>query len=219
MKPLDYLSLQMRLEGVQRGSGNFITRTSPGDNEFPLVLQAHTADGQEIVCFDERLPPALYYRLMSDSLPSFKVESAFAVFALFGISAKVGHFRTYIFPDSFAAADTSTVTCFSQDDPIVVAVGFKGCLGKIYAIEQVGQIVSACVSTRQNALAAEAWVFTHPDQRRKGFARQVVTAWAGSLQRAGLVPFYSHELENIKSAALADSLKLVHVFDETVIEP
>ena len=83
MKPLDYLSLQMRLEGVQRGSGNFITRTSPGDNEFPLVLQAHTADGQEIVCFDERLPPALYYRLMSDSLPSFKVESAFAVFALF----------------------------------------------------------------------------------------------------------------------------------------
>lgn len=218
MKPVDYLSLQMQLEGLKMSGGNFVTRASPGVDEFPLVLQAHTSDGQELVRFDDTLPSALHDQLTAGNLPSFKIESAIAVFGLFGISTKVGHFRTYIFPDSFATAGTSIVTCFSQDDPKVVAAGFNGCVGKIYATEQAGRIVSACVSTRQNALAAEAWVFTHPDYRRKGFARQVVTAWAGSLQRAGLVPFYSHEVENTKSASLANRLKLVHVFDETVIE-
>jgi GNAT superfamily N-acetyltransferase len=147
-----------------------------------------------------------------------KIEYAVEVFNSFGIGTKSGHFRTYMFPDNFANADFGNVRCFSQDDPRIVAFGFSGFAEKVYAIEQEGIILSTCISSRQNSESAEAWVFTHPDHRQKGLAQQVVTAWSGNLQREGIIPFYSHELENSNSANLARKLKLVHIFDETVIE-
>jgi predicted GNAT family acetyltransferase len=110
------------------------------------------------------------------------------------------------------------VKCFSQEDSKVIAFGFNGLADKVFAIEKDGMLVSACVSSRQNSKSAEAWVFTHPGYRRKGFAQQVVTAWAGSLLKEGLVPFYSYEVENTNSALLAKRLKLIQVFEETVIE-
>jgi GNAT superfamily N-acetyltransferase len=160
----------------------------------------------------------LYNKLTVNGLGSFKIEYAAQVFNSFGICTKSGHFRTYMFPDNFANADVGHVKCFSQDDPKIVAFGFGGFAEKVYAIEQEGIIFSACISSRQNSKSAEAWVFTHPDHRRKGLAQQVVTAWAGNLQREGIIPFYSHDVENSNSAILARKLKLVHLFDENVIE-
>jgi hypothetical protein len=218
MQPIDYLHLQMELEGIKRCDGNLITRASPNVEEFPLVLLASTSDGQKFICFDNSLQLALCDMLSLIELQSFKMESAIELFGLFGIKTKSGYSKTYIFPNSFAVADIENVKCFNQHDPKVVAFGFAGLADKVYAIEQDGRIVSACVSSRQNSKSAEAWVFTHPDHRRKGIAQQVVTAWAGSLQREGIIPFYSHEIENVSSANLAGKLKLIHMFDEVVIE-
>jgi hypothetical protein len=218
MKPVDYLHLQMELEGIKRGNGNLITRASPDVKEFPLILLAFTSDEKKFIYFDKAIPPALFNKLAISDSRSFKLESAIEAFDLFGISTKSGSFKTYIFPDSFAIADVGSVNCYSRDDPKVVIFGFNRLAEKVYAIEQDGMILSACVSSRQNAKSAEAWVFTQPEQRRKGFAQQVVTAWAGSLQREGIIPFYSHEVENTNSANLASKLNLIHIFDELVLE-
>jgi len=218
MKPIDFLLCQVELEGIQRVADDLIARISTNVDEFPLVLLARTSDGESIICFDNLLPVELRNQLPKNDLQSFKAESAIEVFEKSGISTKANSFKTYIFPDSFASADMSGVKCFCRDDPKIVDFGFNGLTEKVYAIEQDGIIISACVSSRQNSTSAEAWVFTHPDHRRKGLAQQVVMAWASNLQREGIIPFYSHNVENTNSANLARKLNLIHVFDETVIE-
>ena len=110
------------------------------------------------------------------------------------------------------------VKCFAQDDPKIVTFGFNGLADKVFAIEQKGMILSACVSSRQNSTSAEAWVFTHSDYRRKGLAQQVATTWARNMQKEGLTPFYSHNIENTNSALLAKRLNLIKVFEQTIIE-
>lgn len=218
MNPNNYLHLQMELEGIKRCADNLIARASQDVDEFPLILLASTSDGQKFIYFDNSLPSVLRDKLSLVDLQSFKIESAIEAFDLFGINTKSGRFKTYIFPSNLVAADFGNVKCFSQHDPKVIAFGFTGLADKVYAIEQEGVILSACVSSRQNSKSAEAWIFTHPDHRRKGLAQQVVTAWAGSLQREGIVPFYSHEAKNTNSANLANKLNLIRIFDETVIE-
>lgn len=218
MNPVDYLHLQMELEGIKRCDGNLITRASPDVDEFPLVLLAHLSDGQRCFYFDNSLPLALRDKLTQVDTQSFKIETVVEVFSLSGINTKSGQFKTYIFPNSFAIADIWNVKCFSQHDPKIAAFGFTGLADIVYAVEQEGEILSACVSSRQNLKSAEAWVFTHPDHRRKGFAQQVVTDWASSLQHEGIISFYSHEAGNTSSANLANKLNLIHVYDEVVIE-
>ncbi len=78
-----------------------------------------------------------------------------------------------------------------------------------YAIVADGRVVATCSSSRENAACAEAWVTTEPAYRRRGYARQVVAAWAHDLQRRGKLPFYSHLRHNIASRAVARSLGLV----------
>ena len=218
MKPIEYLLRQIELEGIQKVSNDLITRASPNTDDFPLVLLACTSDGEILLCFDELISEEIRNKLSKDDLQAFKTESAIEVFEKSGIHAKANHFKTYIFPDIFESENIETVKCFSQDDPKIITFGFNGLADKVFAIENEGMILSACVSSRQNSKSAEAWVFTHPEYRRKGLAQQVVTAWAGNMQKEGLVPFYSHNVENTNSALLAKRLNLIQVFEESVIE-
>lgn len=218
MKPIDFLQLQMELEGIKLRDETFITRLDPDIAEFPLMLFASTSDKQKLIYFDDTLSPDLANKLSSSDLNSFNIESAIEIFATFGMNTKSGSFRTYTFPDNIVIADDRKVKIFNQEDPKVIAYGFNGMANEIYAIEEDGRIISACVSARQNSRSAEAWVFTDPDHRRKGFAKQVVMAWAVSLQRNDITPFYSHEVGNTNSANLAKRLNLLQIFDETVIE-
>jgi hypothetical protein len=218
MKPLEYLLLQMELEGIKKISSHLITRMSQDIDDFPLVLFACTSDGESLVCFDDLIAEEIRSNLSKDDLPAFKVESAIEVFKQYGVSTKASHFKTYVFPDRVRPVNTETVKCFSQDDPKIIAFGFNGLSDKVFAIENEGAIVSACVSSRQNSKSAEVWVFTHPDHRQKGLALQVVMAWARNMRKEGLVPFYSHDIENTNSAFLAKRLNLIQVFEETVIE-
>ena len=218
MKPIEYLLRQIELEDIQRVSNDLITRASPNTDDFPLVLLACTSDGETLLCFDELISEEIRNKLSKDDLQAFKTESAIEVFEKSGIHAKANHFKTYIFLDNFETENLETVKCFSQDDPKIIAFGFNGLSDKVFAIENEGVIVSACVSSRQNSSSAEAWVFTHSNHRRKGLAQLVVTAWARSMKKEGLTPFYSHNIENINSARLARRLKLIEVFKETVIE-
>jgi hypothetical protein len=217
MKPLEYLLLQLELEGIKRVSSDLISRTQNVD-DFPFVLVARTFDGENLVCFDELISGEIRQKLSKDDLQAFKTESAVEAFKESGIHTKASLFKTYIFPDGFRLANMEAVKCFSQDDPKIRNFGFHGLADKVFAIESDGVIVSACVSSRQNSSCAEAWVFTHPENRRKGFAQQTVTAWAANMLRENLIPFYSHNAENANSALLAKRLNLIEVFEELVIE-
>jgi RimJ/RimL family protein N-acetyltransferase len=217
MKPIEYLLLQFELEGIKRISSNLISRISQDVDDFPLILMARTSDRESLVCFDELISEEIRCKLSKD-LQAFNIEMAIEVLEKSAIHAKASHFRTYIFPDGFKSANMEAVKCFSQADPKIIAFGFNGLADEVFAIENEGEIVSACVSSRQNSRSAEAWVFTHPDHRRKGLAQQVVTGWAGNMQKEGLIPFYSHSAENTNSALLAKRLNLIEVFEESVIE-
>lgn len=81
--------------------------------------------------------------------------------------------------------------------------------GAIHAIIQDGRIVSTCESSRENEMAAEAWVRTLPEYRCQGYARQVTAAWAHNLQTQRKIPFYSHRWDNSSSQAVAQSLRLI----------
>jgi hypothetical protein len=48
-------------------------------------------------------------------------------------------------------------------------------------------------------------------------AKKVVNAWARSLVNKGKIPFYSHNIDNLPSARLAEALELQPVFEEISI--
>jgi hypothetical protein len=83
----------------------------------------------------------------------------------------------------------------------------------IYAVLVEGRVVSTCVSARENDQAAEAWVQTSPEHRRRGLARQVTAAWARDVLGSGKIAFYSHRRENLPSCAVARSLGLRYFSD------
>jgi len=77
-----------------------------------------------------------------------------------------------------------------------------------------GEVVAWAQTDTDHEDAAEVEIETHPDYRRRGFARQVTASWAAATLAAGKVAFYSHLLENTASQAVAASLGLTHLSDE-----
>jgi RimJ/RimL family protein N-acetyltransferase len=218
MKTEDYLFLQMELEGIRVSGRNLITHTHPDVEEFPLVLLADFRSKKKLLFFDDTLPPALIENLVLRNLDSFGITPIAQEFSNFGIETKSSNFKTYTFLESFMDRDAKNVKCLHRDDPIVADFGFGGLGEQVYAIEYDGKIISACVSSRENEKAAESWVFTAPEHRGQGLALDVVSAWAGSVLQDGKIPFYSHAVANIASFKVADKLRLIHLFDETVLE-
>ena len=114
--------------------------------------------------------------------------------------------------------ETENVKCLDRDDPKVADFGFAGLGESVFALEYDGKILTACVSSRENEKVAESWVFTAPEHRGQGLALQVVTAWASRVLREGKIPFYSHVVENVASSKVAEKLRLIHLYDESVLE-
>ena len=218
MKPFEYLLLQIELEGIKRISDDLITCSPQNTDDCPLVISARTSDGEFLVSFNETVSEEIRSLLPKDDLKEFNTTSSIEIFKQHGIQAEASHFKTYVFPNSLEFAKTERVKCLGRNDPKVVSFEFHGFTDKVYAIENEEMILSACVSSRQNHKAGEAWVMTNPDHRKKGLAQQVVVAWAEGIRQDGLIPFYSHNSKNTNSAMLAKSLDLIPVFEETVIE-
>jgi RimJ/RimL family protein N-acetyltransferase len=220
MKPLDALRLQLRLEGKEIIRVNLLKQVEVvPDEEIPLMLIAQLADENLVAYFDEALPAEVHEELteqVSDiTFPN--IESLSAVLRNRNIPCEVGHYKTYLFPEQHPAFEDEVVSCYSKDVPKVQAFGLDGFAESVFAMEQDGKIVSACVSTRENDFCGEAWVYTDESYRQRGFAQKVVSAWAASLLKAGKIPFYSHKIQNSASAHLAKRLGLQPVFEEIVI--
>jgi RimJ/RimL family protein N-acetyltransferase len=75
-------------------------------------------------------------------------------------------------------------------------------------------VVATCESSRESALAAEAWVRTVPQMRGRGYATRVTAAWALDVRRRGKTPFYSHHRDNHASAGVARALGLIPFLED-----
>lgn len=220
MNPLDYLHLQLRLEGKEVIDEILLRKVEiVPDEDVSLMLIARLADESLVAYFDESLPVEVLKELTKQaSAVAFpNIELLSTVLQNRNISFEIGHYKTYIFPEQYAEFKDEVVICYSRHDPKVLGFGFDGFAESVFAIEQDGKIVSACVSTRENDFCGEAWVYTDEDYRHQGFAQKVVSAWAARLLMAGKVPFYSHKIQNIASSNLARRLRLQPVFEELVI--
>jgi hypothetical protein len=220
MDPLDYLHLQMRLEGKEIFNEGLMRQVEvvPGE-ELPLMLIAELGHGSLVAYYQESISSDLQEELAQGvyHIEFPNIDALLKVLRKYRIGFEIGHYRTYIFP-SIPSSD-SEVRCLSKNDSRVKEFGFDGFAEQVYAMEREGKLVSACVSARENKRCGEAWVYTAPEFRHQGFAQKVVSAWAGSLMEAGKIPFYSHHLENNASANLAGKLRLQPVFEEISISP
>ena len=75
-----------------------------------------------------------------------------------------------------------------------------------YVIERDGQDVAEAWACESGSRAAEVEVKTMEEYRRRGFARQVVAAWAYATRREGKIAYYSHLTSNAASRALVANL-------------
>lgn len=87
--------------------------------------------------------------------------------------------------------------------------------GEQFAIVVDGLVVATCESSRESALATEAWVRTLPTARGHGYATRVTAAWALDARRRGKTPFYSHHRANRASAGVARALGLIPFLEDT----
>jgi RimJ/RimL family protein N-acetyltransferase len=218
MNPLAYLQLQMRLEGKALINERSMKQVDVvGDEEMPLMLIAQLADKELVAYYDEAISPDLREKLTVhfSEIEFPNIDLLLNVLKRSNIAYEVGHYKTYVF--SLQPPRDRNVICLSKHDPKVKAFGFDSFAENVHALERDGNIVSACVSTRENDICGEAWVYTDIAYRNQGLARKVVNAWAGSLIENGKVPFYSHKIENTASANLARKLGLEPVFEEIAI--
>jgi hypothetical protein len=89
---------------------------------------------------------------------------------------------------------------------------------RIFGVFLCGELVAMCASTRENDEAAEAWVKTLPEFRRRGYARAAVAGWAGSVLADGKLAFYSHRADNRASQALALGLGLTPYIEDVAFD-
>jgi RimJ/RimL family protein N-acetyltransferase len=220
VNPIDYLHLQLRLEGksVIGDTRLHMVEAVPGE-EMPLLLIAQLIDGKSVAYVDEALnsdlQKELVRRVRSVQFP--QIGPLLEFLNKENIPFEAGLYKTYLFPAHAAVFADEEVTCRSREDPKVQAFGFGGFGEWVYGIERDGKIVCACVSAQENDSCGEAWVFTEPAYRRQGLAHKAVSAWAAGLISAGKLPLYSHKMENNASASLARRLGLPPVFEEIVV--
>jgi RimJ/RimL family protein N-acetyltransferase len=218
MDPLDYLHLQLRLEGKEVVDQVYLRQVEAvPDEDVPLVLIARFVDGAQVTYYDEVTSAVLRNEWVAQTadLEFPNIGPLLDALKRQNIYFEVGYYKTYVVPSM--PAEELDVQCFSKSDPRVKAFEFDVFAEYVYAVERDGRIVSTCVSARENEKCGEAWVYTDPGYRNQGHAQRAVKAWGRSLLKAGKVPFYSHKIENLASANLARRLELQPVFEEIAI--
>jgi RimJ/RimL family protein N-acetyltransferase len=79
----------------------------------------------------------------------------------------------------------------------------------MFALTVDGHVVAVCCSVRTTSTAHEAGVETATPYRGRGYAAQVVTAWARAVRDMSRVPLYSTAWQNEASRAVARKLALI----------
>jgi len=222
MNPLDFLHIQLRLEGKQVISDNLLRQVEViPDEEMPLVAVTFLSSNELVVYYDEafaqELRDEINKQILSLRFPN--INPIVNTLQSHNLKLEIGHYKTYAFPEHYKDMELDEVKRCSNTDPKIQAFDFGGFAEHVYAIERDGRIVSACVSAKENDRCGEAWVLTDENYRHRGLAQKVVSMWAKYLMSVGKVPLYSHKIFNNGSAQLAKRLGLEPVFEEITVSP
>jgi GNAT superfamily N-acetyltransferase len=195
--PLTLLHQQLALERKGVDSSGRLFRL-PGENpdDMPGVLAARLADGCYVAYFRDDLTENVMAELHALTPEQLFHEQA-QVMAILGVSDPAWCGRTYFFSESLPA----------EEYPLAVKRNGK------FVVEVDGVAASEAWSSRSTDFAAELAVETRPEFQRRGYGRQVCAAWASHQLAAGRIAFYSHDVRNTASAALARSLSVQFFMD------
>ncbi|MGH3448175.1 MAG: GNAT family N-acetyltransferase [Nocardioidaceae bacterium] len=191
--------VQLRLEckALDETGERIIRIAGPDPDEIPTCSVARFTDGFTVT-FDSSVDQGVVEKAATVAPELFFEDSASVAEHLGGQrKLKVSKCSTYAFPELVA-----------PPGPTIVRKEHER-----FGIFADGCELSGASSARTNSEAAELWVWTEPDARRRGYAEQVSRAWAAEVTGEGRVAFYSHEEDNDPSRRLAATLGVVHLFD------
>jgi hypothetical protein len=201
--PRDLWLTQLRLECKQLDADGWLVR-SPGDDPDPIPDCALTrfASHYELT-FSRSASPELREQIRQVDPAAFFGEGKAAAdfLALHGLQPQ--RYSTYHFAEPVPACAGA-----GAGPAEVVRRGPES-----FAAVVDGRAVAWATSARSNDECAELWVHTDSAHLRRGYARQVATAWAAAVTSGGRVAFYSHLAENEPSRQLARRLGVLHLFD------
>lgn len=196
------LGLQLELECIRIVDGNRLAPFACPNPDPPsrvVLVRFH----DRLMAFVRDDVEASVADRFTSSLPKDTMGAISRVRDFVGFETE-WHGSTYVATTPFDVALTAGVTERAAND---------GTGDRSLVILDGDTVVSGCSSSRENSVAAEAWVWTEERVRRKGLGRRCVAAWANDLLRQGKVPFYSYASDNQASRQLARSLALTWAFD------
>lgn len=183
MDSRELIRLEAELEYGVALRGDVIPVTPENTRDVPLVTVARFASGFDLL-FREGLSDEQRSCLSPDDAPFLFAASPET------FPNRIIDCRWYVISRIPATAEFSDV--IERDGRFVIQCD--------------GRVVSEAWSSRDGLQSAEVEVETHGDYRRRGYGRQVVTAWANHVRRADKLAFYSHLVANESSRALAESV-------------
>lgn len=212
MNGSDLLVMQLRLECKGLDAEGDVVRIDGDEPDDIAPAQVVRLEDRCLYLLSAELP-----RSVRSSIRAVPPENALAdpdvVLPLSSASkwrsAKSFVFRREVSPDEYPDVRRSS----SSDSPSLEAFSERSFADivkrrPVFAAVVDGRIVSCCASSRENDDAAEAWVYTDPSVRGRGYAKQTVAAWAAHAAQQGKTAFYSRDDANQASACVARSLDL-----------
>jgi GNAT superfamily N-acetyltransferase len=202
--------------------GRLLRGNEPSRAEAPRFFLGRTADGP-LIRFrhdvDEDMRRELEAAANADAMNAAPLDSPANASSYEEILARSAPVRNtslgpaFSFPvESSASTDAVLVT----DDNVEVLDAFlkdwipDTRIGQpLFALVVDERAVAVCCTVRRTSEAHEAGVETVPAFRGRGYAAQVVTAWALAVRETGRVPLYSTSWQNQASRAVSRTLGLI----------
>ncbi len=222
--PKSCFQVQLELEGLQVIKGNKIIKISTNyfdieknkNSDPPKIIAVNF--GKEInIFYSDKLEKNIVIDLEKLEKNSFinEQEKIIDILKRNNQFNEVGRYIVYIFPNNIKMDTENTKIFIGSDDLAIKKFDptFYDKYPMIYAAMQNDEIAACCVSSRESDKAGEAWIFTLPKYRKKGFGLKAVQLWASELQKNDKIPIYTHEISNIASKKLAGKLNLIKIFE------
>lgn len=208
----DYVQIQLSLECIGFNYQGFLVRIPGADPDDIARLYAFHVSNSFSIFFRSDVPPSIQEQIIAIG-PEKAFEdhaSVEAIFSQYDPCDEIRKWETYVLIEEPSDEEFPSVTQIPwQPMEHDQRASFSSSRDQ-HVITQEGEVVSSCVSVRENDASAECYTFTEPDYRRRGFGKQVTASWASSILRLRKIPLYSHAVDNKSSRKLASSLSFLH---------
>ena len=218
------MAIQARVLFTSDAQSRLLLINEPGNTitHAPRFFLGRTLSGN-VMRYRADLPEGLVQELkaLSTDEPSVRTEfnepprHAERYVQLLASHAPVDH--VWAGPAYHFAEDVSPLrqtVLVTERNQEVLTGGFEKLLEELplwqpfMALLEEGRAVSVCRSVRITTEAHEAGVETLPKYRGRGYARDIVAAWAQRVRAVEALPLYSTSWDNNASQAVARSLRL-----------